>query len=308
MAKQNIDATPFEYQKWKIIGDQIDFHESSKIRRTESTFSLFIKKFFSNFWGTLGIAILLIVILSAIILPFFSQEPNKTNVDNRMLSIGQDGHLIGTDKLGRDLWARLWTGVRVSLLLSLIVTTVDLFIGVTLGLLMGKFERFDKNMQYLLKVITNIPVIILMIIFVMVFGSTFWVLAFSMTITGWTGMAQQIRSQTKRVAVSEWNEASKMLGTPKYKQTFNLLPHLIPMFITQLVFTIPGAITSETGLAFIGLSLNETATLGTLISDGVELVTLYPRYVLIPSSILVMIVTSIQFIGNTTQEALRKAR
>lgn len=80
------------------------------------------------------------------------------------------------------------------------------------------------------------------------------------------------------------------------------------MLITQLVFTIPGAILSETGLAFIGLSLPNVPTIGNMISEGQQYITIYPRYTLIPSFMLVGLVTAIQLIGNATQDALRRQR
>ena len=129
-----------------------------------------------------------------------------------------------------------------------------------------------------------------------------------MTFTGWIGMSNQMRAQILRAKNYLWVTASKVLGTKEYKILLNFIPVIIPMLITQLVFTIPGAILSEASLAVIGLSIPGAATLGNMIADGAKIITLYPRFTFIPSLSLVLITTSIQFIGNATQDALRRQR
>lgn len=307
-AEPNKFISPFEYQKYKIIGNLVEYKESKHTQKSPKAFTSFILRFLSSFWGVFGLLIFVMIIGMAVIVPFFTQDPNHTDVDNKYLSFGQKEHFFGTDELGRDLWARLWWGMRFSLGLAAFVTIADVSLGIFLGILMGRFAKFDSFMQNVLKVLTNIPQLFLMIIIVIAAGASFWTLVLSMVITGWTSMALQIRSQTLRVAENQWNTASQMLGTPQWKQTLAFLPHLVPIIITQLVFTIPGAVLSEAGLSFIGLSLNDVATLGKLISDGTNIITLYPRYVLIPSSLLVLLVTSIQFIGNATQTSIRRER
>jgi len=306
--KPNPIFQPFEYQKWKIIGQDHEFHKKVNVKKARSTWSDFILRFTKSWSGTMGILILVTIILMAFIVPFFTKDPELTNVNDRALSFQQKGYFFGTDHLGRDIWSRLWHGMRFSLMLSFFVTLVDVLIGVTLGLLMGKFEKFDKIMQTILKVIVNIPTLILMIIVIMIFNASFWTLTFSMVITGWTTMALQIRSQTKRVITAEWNTASKILATPQWKQLLSLYPHILPMLITQLISTIPGAILSEAGLSFLGLSVTDTATLGSLISEGTDVITIFPRYTLVPSFLLILTVTSVQFIGLATQKTLKRTR
>ncbi|MGV2392568.1 UNVERIFIED_CONTAM: hypothetical protein O8I53_06150 [Campylobacter lari] len=99
-----------------------------------------------------------------------------------------------------------------------------------------------------------------------------------------------------------------MLGTPTYKVLANYLPVLIPLLITEIVFNIPGIILSETSLAFIGLSIPNEPTLGNLISEGSKIFTTYPRYVLIPSFVLILVTTSIQLMANAVQDSLLRQR
>ena len=305
---------PFEYQKWKIIGEEIRVKNRTDVaKKTRGIWSDFILRYTKSTIGLIGIILLFILIVGAIIIPFFSPDPNDININDKYLSFMQKDshgttHIFGTDSLGRDLWVRLWVGLRFSLKLALMVTLVDVLIGVSLGVLMGKYSKFDRVMQYFIKILTNLPTIIVMILVVILFGASFWTLTFSLTVTGWTGMALQIRAQSKRIVVAEWNTASEILGTPGRKQLLSLVPHILPMLVTQLISTIPSAIISETGMAFIGLSIIDAPTLGNLISDGTSIITLFPRYTIIPSTILILIVSSVQFIGLTTQKTLRRTR
>ena len=312
MSKKSITPNPilrpFEYNRWKIIGHNLDLYKKNIDKKSRGTWSEFILRYAKSLSGMVGLLIIISIALMAFIIPFFAKDPELTNVNKRYLSFQQQGYFFGSDHLGRDIWSRMWGGMRFSLVLAFTVAAFDLLIGLTIGLLMGKYEKFDRIMQNLIKIIVNVPTIILMIIVVMIFNASFWTLVFSMTIFGWTGMALQIRAQTKRVVTAEWNTASKILATPQWKQLTDLLPHILPMIITQLISTIPGAILAETGLSFLGLSVNDTPTLGSLITQGTSVITIYPRYTLVPSFLLILSVVSIQFIGLTTQKVLERKR
>lgn len=316
MIKPNPILQPFSYQAWKIIGYQLEHQEGKHLGARPRPFKEFVYRYCKNVAGLFGFIMLLVLILGAIFVPLTTQDPKFIDPVNRFIKpfeynkVGDSHlyHIFGTDSLGRDVWANLWHGLRFSLLLSLVVTLVDLILGVGLGIMMGYNDKFDFVMQFLIKILSNIPVIIIMILATLIFKPSFWVLAISMSVTGWIGMANQIRAQVKRGRNFQWVTASKVLGTPGYKVLWNFVPLIVPMLITQLVFTIPGAILNETGLAFIGLSLPNVPTIGNMIYEGKDFITIYPRYTLIPSSVLIVLVTSVQLIGNSMQDALRRQR
>lgn len=299
---------PLAYQTWKIIGDTLDPQDGKHLGRKPQPAKEFVYRFAKSFAGLTGLVFMIVLILGAIIIPATTNDPRLIQPNQRFIHPFSQGYIFGTDGMGRDVWANLWHGLRFSLELSLVVTLVDLVIGVTLGILMGYSEKADYALQFIIKVLSNVPVIMIMILATLVFKPSFWVLAISMSITGWISMASQIRAQVKRGANLQWVVASKLLGTPSWKVMLNFIPLIIPMLITQLVFTIPGAILSETGLAFIGLSLPNVPTIGNMISEGQQFITIYPRYTLIPAFMLVGLVTAVQLIGNATQDALRRQR
>ncbi len=173
---------------------------------------------------------------------------------------------------------------------------------------MGHFRIFDKIMTFIIKIISNVPSIIILITITIIIKPTFWVMIFALSFTSWAGIANQMRSQVLRAKSFEWVSASKILGTPTYKVLMNYLPILIPLLITEIVFHIPGIILSETSLAFIGLSIPNVATLGNLISEGSKNFTVFPRYVLVPSFMLILVTASIQLMSGAVQDSLLRQR
>ncbi|WP_027121180.1 ABC transporter permease [Mycoplasma leonicaptivi] len=304
---------PFQYQAWKIIGKTFDYQADRHMNTEAKPFKEFIYRYSKNFAGVFGFVLLIVLIVLALIIPFTTLSPIVTDVNNRSLPVhSYDSHgvyhIFGTDDLGRDLWARLWHGLRYSLSLAIVVTFIEVLIGLSIGIMMGQFDRFDRVMTFVIKILSVVPTILILILMTIVVSPSFWVIAFSLSLTSWTGMANQIRAQVKRAKHFEWVSASKVLGTPTYKILLNYVPVILPILITQLVFTIPGVVLSETSLAFIGLAIDDVPTLGNLISDGQKVFPGYLRYVFIPSSILILITTSVQLIGANVQDALRRQR
>ncbi|QSF13728.1 ABC transporter permease [Mycoplasma sp. Mirounga ES2805-ORL] len=309
---------PFAYKRWEIVGNLLEFHETSNLNQQQKPWKEFFYRFSRSFAGVFGLVVFIILVICALVIPPVLSvgvengmsgafDPDRLDYTIKYLSFYEQGHIFGTDALGRDVFARLWSGIRYSLTLAVVVTLIQVTFGMCIGIIMGHFRMFDRIMTFIIKVISNVPSIIILIVFTIILKPTFWVMVFALTFTSWTCIANQMRSQVLRAKSFEWVSASKILGTPTYKVLFNYLPVVIPILVTEIVFSIPGVILSETSLAFIGLSL-DNATLGNLITEGSKIFVTYPRYVLIPSFMLIIVTTSIQLISASVQDSLLRQR
>ena len=299
---------PIQHRQWKIVGHLLEFNDSTSLEKREKGYITFWKRFAKRTTAIVGLFILASIILSAIIIPFFSSDPRDTDVTRKYLAPGQNGYIFGTDQLGRDFWSYIWNGLRFSLSLGLFAASIDFIVGALFGLLMGHFKKFDLIMQYFIKVFINIPAILILILATLVFKPTFWTIALGLTLTGWIGMSLNVRAQVLRTKNYQWVTASKFLGTPQWKIILNYLPVVLPLIITQIVLTVSGAILAETSISFIGLGVPNQPSLGTAITIGSKIILTYPRYTLIPSSVLIMLTLSMQLISTEIERSLVRKR
>lgn len=299
---------PLSHKEFRIIGHLLEFNDSNNLKLKENGVVTLWKRYAKKIAALVGLVILAVVIFGAIFIPFFSSDPRATDLNKKFLAPGEQGYILGTDGLGRDLWSFIWSGLRFSLTLSMFVVLVDICVGVTLGLLMGHFPKFDKCMQYFIKVFVNVPSILILILATIIFEPSFWTLAIGFCITGWIGMGLNVRAQVLRAKNFQWITASKFLGTPSWKILRSYVPYVIPLIITQVVLRISGVIVGETSISFIGLGVPNQPSLGSAITSGAAIVLTFPRYVLIPASVLMALTLSLQLISTEIERAIVRQR
>lgn len=184
-----------------------------------------------------------------------------------MAKFGKSIHwLFGAGASGQPTFDAVWCGARISLSLALIVSGINMLIGVLLGAVWGFSKKFDLIMTEVFNVISNVPSTLLLAVLVLVMKPSFWTMVFAMTITGWMGIAFFIRTQVIIIRDREYNLASRCLGTPITRiATKNILPFMTSVIVTMLATTLPGVISSETFLSFIGMGISDMS-LGRLIT------------------------------------------
>ena len=214
---------------------------------------------------------------------------------------------FGTNNIGQDLWARVWSGTRTSLMIGFIVAFVEALVGITIGVLWGYVRKLDRILTEVYNVIDNIPNTIILILISYILKPGFRTLVFAMCLTGWLGMARFIRNQIVIIRDRDYNLASRCLGTSTQRIIVkNLLPYLVSVIMLRMALSIPGAIGSEVFITYIGLGLPvDMPSLGNLINEGRKLITSEAlRYQLIFPTIVLSIVTiSFYIIGNAFADA-----
>ena len=215
--------------------------------------------------------------------------------------------IFGTNNIGQDLWARVWSGTRTSLWIGFVVAFFEAFIGIVVGILWGYVRQLDRLITEIYNVIDNIPNTIILILISYIMRPSISTLIFAMCLTRWLGMARFIRNQIVIIRDRDYNLASRCLGTSTTRIMIkNLLPYLVSVIMLRMALAIPGAIGSEVFITYIGLGLSvDTPSLGNLINEGRKLITSASlRYQLIfPAIVLSIITIAFYIIGNSFADA-----
>ncbi len=176
--------------------------------------------------------------------------------------------LFGTGATGASTFNSIWNGSRISISLALICAAINMTIGIILGAIWGFSRKFDMIMNEVYNILGNVPSTLIISVLVMIFSPSFWTLVFAMTIIGWLGMAYYIRTRVIIIRDHEYNLASRCLGTNIFKIAMrNILPFMTSVIVLEIAAAIPGYISSEVFLSYIGLGISEQ-TLGRLIYEA----------------------------------------
>ncbi|HNX72765.1 MAG TPA: ABC transporter permease [Spirochaetales bacterium] len=303
-----IDPSLFAFAEFdENAGERIGYSNYSYWR---STFQVF-KKNKVALVATWILAVLLAFTFVQPLLPG-QKSPTKINIDPatqmQMRNRAPDAeYWFGTNSIGQDLWARIWSGTRTSLLIGIIVGIIEMVVGIIYGALWGYVRRLDHALTEVYNVLNNIPTTIILLLMAYILRPGFRTMIIAMCVTGWLGLARFVRNQIVIIRDREYNLASRCLGTSTWRIiTHNLLPYLVSVIMLQMALSIPSTIGWEVFLTYIGLGLPvNIPSLGNLVNEG-RLIMMSPelRYQLIfPTIVLSIITISFYLLGNAFADA-----
>jgi len=275
-----------------------------------STFRMFLKRKSALFFLIILVAILAFTFIQPLLpgqkSPTTIYQDPATSMQYRNVEPGHE-FWFGTNSIGQDLWARIWSGTRTSLLLGLTVGIAEMLIGITFGALWGYVRGLDRPMTEIYNVLDNIPTTILLMLLAYIMRPSFKTMVIAMCSVGWLGLARFVRNQIVIIRDREYNLASRCIGTPTRRIILkNLLPYLVSVIMLQTALSIPGTIGWEVFLTYIGLGLPvNIPSLGNLVNEG-RLIMMSPdlRYQLIfPTTVLSVITISFYVLGNAFSDA-----
>ncbi|MEM1105825.1 MAG: ABC transporter permease subunit [Pseudomonadota bacterium] len=219
----------------------------------------------------------------------------------------ENGHLLGTDYVGRDYLARLMVALRISLMVGVVATLVSLVIGVTWGALAGFIGgRVDNIMMRIVDVLYALPFIFFVILLITVFGQNIFLIFAAIGAIEWLTMARIVRGQTLAIKSREFIEAARAAGVSQLAMIRrHVLPNVIGPVAVYVTLTIPVVILAESFLSFLGLGVNEPLTsLGVLISQGANEMRDRPWMLLIPAGTMAVTLLALNFLGDGLRDAL----
>jgi len=268
------------------------------------------KSVWHNFLKKKAAVIMLLVFFALFIFTFVAGAISKFDVynlrtDTAKMFISPNGeYWFGTDNLGRDFWSQVWYATRTSIIMATSVAVGQIVLGVIAGLLWGYVRWLDRPFTELYSFINNIPTIIYMTLIALFFGKSFFIMAVALVGTGWLGTARNIRNLVFMYRDREYNLASRCLGTGVWRILMkNILPYLVSVIILRLALAIPGTISYETTLTYLGLMDISMPSLGILLRNARSYFLDYPYLLIFPASIVSVITITFYLVGNAISDA-----
>lgn len=215
--------------------------------------------------------ILIAVILAIFLLPFFyTLSPYDLN-PLKILQAPSFEHIFGTDRLGRDVLARVLEGGQTSLIIGFLAASISSIVGLFIGINAGYFKgNIDKSITIIIDLFLTFPTFFLLLALVSYIQASSVILIIVISITGWMGMARMIRSESFAISNKPFIKILKVANVSTFKIIFKYFaPLLAPIFLISFTFGVGGSILAESGLSFLGLGVNPPLmSWGSLLSDG----------------------------------------
>jgi oligopeptide transport system permease protein len=214
--------------------------------------------------------------------------------------------ILGTDRNGRDLLARIMVGGQISLMVGIFATLVSLVIGVTYGAISGYFGgRVDDVMMRLVEILYSLPFIFFVIMLVVFFGRHIILVFLAIGAINWLDMARIVRGQTLSLKRREFVEAAVAMGlTNRQIIRRHIIPNTIGPVVVFITLLVPQVILLESFLSFLGLGVQEPLTSwGALIAEGAAGIQSTPWLLIWPSAFFVLTLSALNFIGDGLRDA-----
>jgi ABC-type dipeptide/oligopeptide/nickel transport system permease subunit len=256
-----------------------------------------------------GACVIIALALMAVAAPLVARhDPFGVDLINSLQSPSL-AHWFGTDIQGRDVWARLVYGSRVSLSVGIISQGIALSLGVLLGLLAGYYGRWvDELVMRLADVTLAFPTLLLLIALVAALQPSLTVVFITIGVVGWAGMARLVRGQVLVVRELEFVQAEEALGANDVRIIMrHILPSVVAPVVIAATLGVAGAIMAESSLSFLGLGVQPpTPSWGSMIADGRDLYQLRhaPWTSLFPGLAIGAAVLGFNLLGDALRDAL----
>jgi len=248
--------------------------------------------------------IVLLAMFGPMLLPWGHAQIDWDSVRAGLMS---DGHILGTDDLGRDRLARLLVGTRITMSVALAAALVALVIGVIWGAVAGWVGgRTDEVMMRIVDGLYALPFMFIVILLMVVFGRSILLVFIGIGAVEWLTMARVVRGEVMALKSRPFVLAAEAAGTPGPRILLrHILPNIAPVAIAYLMLTVPQVVMVESFLSFLGLGVQEPLTsLGILVNEGAAEMDVNPAALILPGLVLVTVIICLTLAGERWRDRL----
>lgn len=265
----------------------------------------------------IGTAIFIAIVLIVLVGPYIhTTDPQYLNIRHKNQGPSWE-HPLGTDQVGRDLFAQVLAGGRVSLAVGFTAMLLSLVVGAFVGVLAGYFKRLDGPLMRLTDLFLALPLLPLLLVIIMLFRDTlrlafgpeagiFLLIVFVIGITSWMQTARIVRGDVLSLKEREFVLAARSIGTREQRIiTRHIFPNVLSPIMVSATLGIANAIITESALSFLGLGFpSDFPTWGRLLYDSTNYIQQYPIRVIWPGLAISLTVLSVNYIGDGLRDAL----
>jgi oligopeptide transport system permease protein len=275
-------------------------------RRSIAFWSDVWRRFRTNVPAMIGVFVIVAFAMLAIIAPIVS--PYRYSQVDLLATFQRPNseHWLGTDALGRDLWAGIWEGARVSLTVGLAAALGQMLIGLLIGSYSGlRGGRVDMLLMRMVDIMIAIPFLIWISLIMLILRPGILSIIIGFALTQWTDVARLVRGEVLRLKHSEFVIASQSMGA-KYIWLLrrHFFPNILPVIIVAVTFQVTWAIFGEAFLSYIGLGIQPPQTSwGKLVAAGISEMRDNPYMLIFPSIVISLTMLSLQLISDGLRDA-----
>lgn len=264
-----------------------------------------------------GAGVFIVIMLFVLVGPYlWKVDPGYANLLQRNKTPSMQ-FPFGTDELGRDLFARMMAGGKVSLAVGMTAMSIAVLLGTLIGVTAGFFKRMDGILMRLTDLFLALPLLPLLLVMVMLFRETlssrlgpeagiFILMVVSIGATSWMQTARVVRGEVLALKQREFVLAARSIGAPPVRMILrHILPNTLSPIMVAAALGIANAIIVESALSFLGLGFPpDFPTWGRLLFDAVDQMQDHPNRVFLPGIAISLTVLSVNYVGDGLRDAL----
>ena len=272
----------------------------------EMPFTEWLKMFSANHSAVIGLVILIFVISLSLIGPLFYKTDPFEMVWAPFSPPGEEGFLLGTDYLGRDLLAQIIHGGRASLIVGCAAALLSALIGITMGALAGFYRGWvEEVLMRITEFFQVLPTLLFSMVLVALFGASLPMITFSIGVVSWTAVARITRAEFLKIRELEYVTAARSGGAKDFNLIFSVIhPNAFPPIVVQTALLVGFAILIEAGLSFLGLSDPKVMSWGAIMGNNRPYILQQGFTIMYPGLAIFITVLSISLVGDGLNDAL----